>query len=330
MGQFATDRSRQRLSSDVMAMRGLNTLQQLAKGIDPTTSGQPSTMMGILGQNFPSYMQGKMPGLDMGNPYELLKGLNDQSQGASAGGNAAMWENLNDNPELLAGLREYGNRNLGGFAARRYGKLIDQMGIANAEAGVGEGAFTALGQSPLASYFGPTGAAAPNVTPPAAPAPSAPATDGMYQGGEFTQTNGQGFPTGFLGQMTNAASNDSPVRSALDQTFTSAVGRAPTNAERNFWLNKYTTYGGGAEGLNSVVSDIQNSQPAAKFKETGDPAPVVENAQQASGFYDWLFSGSESKPDKNAWIAKYLQVLGLGEASLQSGTTYQGGAFTGV
>lgn len=293
MGQFATDRTRNRLGQDIIAFQGLNHLNQVLSGQDPATAGG-SSWADLTANFLPGYLnQGTVPGLGqrtMQSPSDVFNSLLTTSQNAQTGGNDSLWAAINDSPELLAGLREYGSRNFGGFAARRFQDMVDKMSRAGNTAGIGEGYTTALYGSPY------TNQTAPPLTTPAAP------VGGTAPGATPGATPG-----------TTPSGPPMPIEQAITNKFQSEVGRPPTAREQQFWQNKMNTaYGGGAEGLNAILLDIQNSQPAARYKATGIAAPVVETAAQAGDFYDWLFGGQPDAPPRNEWISTYTQkVLGI-------------------
>lgn len=289
-GQFATDRTRKRLGQDVLAMQGLAHLNSVLGGSFPGAKGDgtPTSMLGVAQANLPEYLKtGKMPGVGVGgSPSNVWQSLLDMSQNAQAGGNEDLWKAINDDPDILAGLREYGQRSYGGFAGRRFQDMVEKMGIAGAEAGLGEGYTTGLYGSPYVTQTGPT----PPMTTPPVPGAPPPIT---------TPAPETTAPTG-------------PIADVINNTFSSAIGRPATEKEQAFWQNKMNTvHGGGPAGLNQIILDIQNSQPAARYRTTGQAAPTVNNPADAASFYNWLFAGDPAAPPREAWIQKYLGVLGL-------------------
>lgn len=310
-----------RLGQSINRMQSQNVLNQLLAGNTKPTSNYADAFS-ALGDKWAT---GTM---DKTDPYEALKQLSANAKAAAASGDqsAVAYLDLLGSPEVQNALQYAANSKYGGPVARGFQNSMNDLQYNANRMGANQN----IGDL-YSSRFGLSGLPGSNVTwnGSSTTNPTTPTTD--HQVGTTIPTNpqtdmgnvpiagggtgavpiGGSHPTTPVFDPGTPQPQGSPVDQQINQAFSQAVGRPATARELTWWKNRYGGLGGDALALNQVMEQIANSQPAQRYRETGQAAPAVESAAQAVDFYNWLFGGSPTAPARNQWIQQYLSTLGM-------------------
>lgn len=258
------------------------------------------------------------------DPYKALAQITANARAAAASGDKTAVDYLDKlgSGEVQNALQYAANSLYGGPTARGFQNQMNDLQYEANRMGAGQNigdlyaSRFGLNNMPGANVtFG--GQSSNNPTPttttaPSVPAPStiggasSPVTDPL---GEVETTPRP--PVGMPAPVYDPGTSGSPVEQQIDQEFSRSIGRAATDRERAWWKNRFQGLGGDAAALDQMLSQIANSQPAQRYRETGQAAPAVNNAADAVSFYEWLFGGNPNAPARNQWIQQYLAGLGM-------------------